>query len=168
MITQERLHELFDYDASTGNFIRKTNVTYNAKIGDVAGCKDHSTGYLRLRIDGKAYYCHRLAWFYVHGSLPAMQIDHINGNRTDNRIENLREASNYENCLNNSLRTNNTSGYIGVSWSKNMKKWESYITSNQKRIKLGYFDDPEKAHQAYVEAKQKLHHFQQKLRPNAA
>lgn len=168
MITQERLKELLDYNPENGVFVRKKTVTYNAKAGDVAGTLDKSTGYLRFHIDGKHYYCHRMAWLYVYGILPLMQIDHINGIRTDNRLFNLREASNYENCLNNSLRSNNTSGYIGVSYSKLHKKWESYITSNKKRMHLGLFDDPVEAHKAYVEAKEKLHYFQPKLRKTAA
>jgi HNH endonuclease len=88
-LTAERLRERLHYDAETGVFTRRVGSS-NARAGDVAGSV-HSTGYVRISIDGGKYTAHCLAWFYVHGVWPSDQIDHINRNRSDNRIANLRE-----------------------------------------------------------------------------
>ena len=113
MLTQERVRELFDYDVETGNLIRKTNASSRARIGDVAGCED-GRGYLFTGISGKYYKNHRIVWLWHNGYLPEGEIDHINRNKIDNRIENLREASSVCQRRNQNLRKDNKSGVKGV------------------------------------------------------
>ena len=156
MLTQELLHHLFDYDATNGNLIWRVKKN-RAKPGAVAGNISH--GYCRIKINKKHYGAHRLIWLYHFGVMPENDIDHINGNPADNRLENLRLATRAENKQNlRKPRTDNKSGYLGVS--KNRKKWIAQIGINGKYHHLGSFDTPELAHEAYLEAKTKLHPFQ--------
>lgn len=112
-------------------------------------------GYLSGSIDAKRCLAHRVMWALVHVAWPA-EIDHINGIRTDNRISNLREATRSQNRC-NSLSPRNTSGYKGVWFHKQYGKWEASINMNKVRRRLGYFDTPEEASAAYVEAAKKYH-----------
>jgi len=109
-------------------------------------------GYIRIRVKGKRYRAHRLAWFYVHGIWPTNQIDHINGNKEDNRIANLRDVPQTHNQWNSFRRRDNTSGYKGVRWHKASKKWSTSIRINGKNEWLGTYSTPEKAHEAYCKA----------------
>jgi len=138
ILTQKRLKELFSYNPETGDFTRTKTRSHNARKGDVAGSND-GAGYIRISIDKAHYRAHRLAWLYVHGKWPN-EIDHINHNRSDNRIINLREVVRHENAKNASFNSANTSGVTGVSWNKRAEKWEAYISDKTKRIKLGMFD----------------------------
>lgn len=150
LLAADRLRTLFAYDEATGLFIRRSS-------GQTAGHK-HSAGYLSIGIDGRAYLCHRIAWLYVHGEFPVDQIDHINGNRADNRIANLRQCSNAENCQN--VRPHRDgAGLLGTSWEKRRGKWQAGIGINGKRIHLGYYASREDAHAAYLQAKQERHIF---------
>jgi len=144
MITQERLKELFHYNPKTGIFSRKVSNSNRVHVGDISGSLG-SKGYLRIRIDYKEYLAHRLAWFYVNGHWPEHEIDHINHNRSDNRINNLREVTHRENCKNMPIPRNNNSGYVGVRWHKLGKKWEAHITIENKQIYLGLFINMEDA-----------------------
>lgn len=164
MITQELLQELLDYDPDTGVFTwlrrpgndRCTN-SWNARYaGNRAGLVN-ARGYRMIRIGGPQYRAHRLAWLYVHGEWPADQIDHINGVSDDNRIANLREATNSENCRNKGKMPNNTSGFKGVYWNKNTRKWLAGIRVSLKFIPLGYYDCPKEAAAAYAVAAAKYH-----------
>lgn len=163
MITLSRLKELLHYCQETGLFVRLVSTSSNAKVGDVAGRK-HSRGYWHIGIDGKDYLAHRLAWLYMTGAWPTNQIDHINGVRDDNRISNLRGATNAENQQNTALRDDNTSGFMGVSWFRERGKWHARITIAGKDKHLGYFDTPEDAHEAYLTAKAAHHRFQPVMR----
>lgn len=157
VVTSYRLRELVLYDAATGVFINRITRGRGAIAGSVAGWK-HCAGYLSIRIDGRAYLCHRLAWLYVRGVWPIDQIDHINGIRTDNRIANLRECSNAENCQN--MRPHRDgAGLLGASWEKRCGKWQSGIGIGGKRVHLGYYATREEAHAAYLQAKQERHNF---------
>ena len=158
MLTQERLKELLDYDPETGVFVWKVNRGRTAKAGTPAGNKNHD-GYNRIMVDGKHYMAHRLAWFYVYGVWPANELDHINRERGDNKISNLRKASRLENMWNRARHSNNTSGYAGVSWSKLHNKWRADIQVNGKGKHLGLFNTPEEAHTAYLAAKEELHNI---------
>jgi hypothetical protein len=110
--------------------------------------------YIGIRLDNVLYLAHRLAWFYSYGKWPVDQIDHINGDRTDNRLINLREATNAENAQNKRIRAGK-SGFCGVR--KENSKWLAEIKVNYKPIRIGLFNTPEEAHQAYIAAKRKFH-----------
>jgi hypothetical protein len=153
-LTQDRLKALVNYDADTGNFTWNLS-RQKCRSGDKAGCKMRS-GYVCIRIDDCLHYAHRLAWLYVTGKFPAEQVDHINGNREDNRFANLREATNAENAQNR-RRKDNKSGYTGVR--KENQKWLAEIKINYKPMRIGLFATPEEARAAYLEAKHKFHPF---------
>ena len=154
MITQQELKEALSYNKDTGTF------TW-IKTATVAGSK-LNTGYISIKINQKRYVAHRLAWLYIHGDMPNNQLDHINRNKSDNRIENLRECNNAENSQNkiNPLSTNK-SGYFGVSYYKN-RKLNPYVASiyaNGTNTHIGCYNNPIDAHEAYVKAKKQLHKF---------
>lgn len=98
-----------------------------------------STGYRVVKIDWKQYYAHRLIFAHHHGRWPADQLDHIDGDRLNNRIQNLREVSNAENCRNQRMAISNTSGITGVTWHKVTGKWAATIRSNYRQIHIGLF-----------------------------
>jgi hypothetical protein len=155
MLTQEYLKSIVDYDQETGVFtwrVKRSNIPAGTVIG--RGCK---AWYGQAGIDGKLYLLHRLAWLYIHGRWPADDIDHINGDRHDNRIANLREATRAQNLLNKGPRASNTSGYKGVTWSKRRQKWMAQIGHGGRNFGLGYYQTAEEAHAAYVAAAAKLH-----------
>ena len=135
-MNQEILKKIFEY--RNGNLIRKTKST-GVKIGSIAGTLHHS-GYVQISIKGKKYSVHRLVFLYHHGYLPK-EVDHIDGNRANNNIENLRAASVEENRHNSKLSKSNTSGIKGVSWNKASKKWVVRLMTNKKLKYFGsYFD----------------------------
>tara|TARA_E500000318_G_C3569068_1_gene217016 strand:+ start:7436 stop:7984 length:549 start_codon:yes stop_codon:yes gene_type:complete len=137
-----------DYDRDTGVFTWKVNRRYTARKGSVAGLKNDS-GYILLTIESKRYRAHRIAWLLVHGEWPKNQIDHINGVRDDNRIENLRHVTNAQNAANASLMPCNTSGFKGVTYDKDRSKWHSQIKKDAKKYFLGRYDCKIEAAKAY-------------------
>ena len=151
-LTQARVRELFDYRAD-GSLLRKTS-TGGQLAGSVVGSK--SGYYLITMVDRKFYKVHRIIFLWHHGWLPP-EIDHIDLDKSNNRIANLRPAEKTSNAWNVGKRANNTSGFKGVTWSKRWGKWYAQIQVNGKRKGLGYFDTPEKAHAAYIEAARKHH-----------
>ncbi len=157
-MTQQELHELLDYDPNTGEFRWKVSKKHDIKIGDIAGTFDRRKR-RQIVINRKFYKAHRLAWFYVYGVWPKINLDHINGDPSDNRIANLRECNQAENCQNRALSSNNTTGFMGVSWDKSKNRYAASIKLNRKKIHLGFFDTAHEAHQAYLNAKLKLHTF---------
>lgn len=155
-LTQVRIKELMDYDQSTGIFIRLVGYG-NVRSGNVAGSKSRD-GYRMTMIDGHRYANHRLAFLYVTGEFPDGQVDHINGNRSDNRFCNLRIVSNAENAQNiGGPQRNNKSGYLGVSWHKLSNKWQAQIAVNGCSRHLGLFEQKEDAYLAYLSAKTEVH-----------
>lgn len=139
MVTLERLMEIVSYDPETGIFTYLQSRGPRSKgsaMGHIA-----EDGYIVTRIDGRKYPVHRLAWMYVHGMYPSMMIDHIDGNRSNNRIANLRLATSSDNQKNSKRRSTNKSGCTGVYWNKERKSWMAYIKSHGKLMKLGYFED---------------------------
>lgn len=165
-LTAERLRELLSYDPESGLFTRRLGRAANAPADIVAGHAD-SRGYVKFMVDGRRYFAHRLAWFYVHGRWPVAMIDHRNGVRSDNWIKNLREATTGQNQQNRKMNKDNKSNRPGVSWSRSDRKWRAEIKIGGETRFLGNFDCPDAAGDAYIEAKAKLHTFQPTLREAA-
>jgi hypothetical protein len=157
-LTADQLRTLLDYDPATGIFIWKwrddVTLQENARhAGHVAGSTQDS--YTRIDIHARHYAAHRLAWLYVHGRWPKEQIDHINRNRTDNRIANLREATHGQNSVNRPWR-GSSSGIIGVRATRPPGRWEAQINYEGTRIYLGRFATTDAARRAYEEARTRL------------
>lgn len=152
-IDSTRLRELLNYNPDTGVFTWRTKVSRKVVVGAVAGNRVPA-GYVHIQVNGVRYYAHRLAWCFVYGSWPTSVVDHINGIKDDNRIANLRDVSQRANTQNTS-RPRKDNPYLGVSKKRN--KWLAQISDRGKHVRIGLFDTPEAAHEAYVEAKRKLH-----------
>lgn len=154
MSSIEKIRDVIDYDPSTGEF------TWKVLRG---GCKRRVAGYSKngdysiISVRGVRWKSHRLAWFHFYGEMPPPLIDHIDGNKSNNRISNLRAATKAENCRNKRIHANNTSGYKGVSWHKATGKWMASIMTNGKTVHLGVFSDPTEAHEAYTQAARDMH-----------
>lgn len=153
----ERLKDFLNYDSETGIFTWKERQRKAGAIrsNGIAGSISH--GYVQIKFNRQFYRAHKIAWFFIYGEVPKNHLDHINGIRSDNRISNLREVSRAENSQNYGKPKTNTSGYMGVCWSKQLNKWMASISIGNKSKYLGYFDDPEQAHLAYLKAKAALH-----------
>lgn len=166
-ITAEIVRELLAYDAETGVFrwlqrdvkwfspsrmrtAESECVRWNKSFsGSVAG-SINGRGYFQIGLFGRRYYVHRIAWLYVTGSWPEADIDHLNGNKTDNRFSNLRSVCDLQNCKNRGLRSDNKSGFTGVYPSSTPGKWKAQIRTCGKVKHLGTFLTPQDAHAAYV------------------
>lgn len=154
---QTILHYL-SYDSETGEFHWINRPSNRVRLGDVAGSANRH-GYVQIRIDGRFYMAHRLAFLFKCGKWPTEDVDHIDGVKTNNRFDNLRLASDEINAQN--LRTakssNKSSGVLGVYYHRRARRWMSTIYVNGKHKYLGLFDTPEQAHQAYLNEK-RIHH----------
>jgi hypothetical protein len=157
VLTQKRLKELVSYNEETGIFTRIIKAS-SSKPGIVIS-KPMKSGYLRMHIDSILYYHHRLAWLYVYGNWPKLLIDHIDGDKSNNKIKNIREANFSENFQNISIVSNAASGLRGAYLDKKSGKWQAKIMKNYKSISAGYYDTAELAHKAYLDAKRKHHLF---------
>lgn len=135
-MTQEQLKQLLTYDATTGLFTWLVRPCKKYPAGMVAGCR-HPNGYIRIAINGRLYGAHRLAWLYVHGQFPDGVIDHINRQRHDNRLANLRAVTRAQNQQNRGVNKNSTSGVNGVCWDQRTSKWKAHIMLNGRTICLG-------------------------------
>jgi hypothetical protein len=155
-LTQERLRGLLSYNEASGLFYWLVSRQGHAKASDRAGSIGASTGYEYIMVDGRKYSSHRLAWLYVHGRWPAHEIDHIDGDRLNNAIANLRDVTRGINHQNRRApRSDSKIGLIGVC--RNGKRYAARIQVGGKHHCIGTFDAPEEAHRAYVEAKRRLH-----------
>jgi HNH endonuclease/AP2 domain len=146
MITQERLKDLLHYDTETGVFtwIVTAGRHDRWKAGRVAGSL--SKGYLCIRVDGKLHFAHRLAWLYVYGEFPPKHTDHINGDKSDNRISNLRACSSSVNMHGVKRKlTTNTTGHAGVSYDKTRDKYAAYAWLDNKKVFIGRYGSLEEA-----------------------
>lgn len=154
-LTPELVRELLDYNPQTGDFVRKVSRMSN-KIGTSPGHRRNG-GYHVIFLANKLHLAHRLAWLHFYGSWPKNNIDHINGNGLDNRIENLRDATYQENGQNirRAKTSNKSCGVLGVS--PHQGKWAARITVEGKTKRLGCYDTIEEAYEAYLQAKRKLH-----------
>lgn len=151
MLTQERLRELLTYDKDTGIFRWRVN-RRRVCAGDIAGYQN-PRGYIYVVIDREWHRAHRLAWLYVYGKMPVDQIDHINMVKSDNRINNLRQATNGQNHANACVRSDSRSGFKGVQ--RRGARWLAYISKDGKQIRLGSFGTVEEASEAYNVAAEK-------------
>jgi hypothetical protein len=147
------LNDLLDYDPETGIFTWKKFVSGTAGVGSIVGTL-HPTGYIHICINRKKYPAHRLAYKMYHGSDPVDMIDHIDCDKTNNRIANLRDATNTQNKRNTGLSKNNTSGIKGVGVNPCSRKnpWRAQIEINNKCINLGSYKTKEEAALAYEKA----------------
>ena len=157
MLTADRLREALDYDPSSGAFRwRESRSGIVGGAGSVAGAPD-GQGYRQIGIDGRLYREHRLAWMWVTGSWPADDLDHINGDRSDNRIENIRPATRSQNNANGRRPKDNTSGHKGVSFDKKRQRWHAYVSKNYKRCHVGYFETLDEARLARAAAAERFY-----------
>ena len=151
-----KLRDALSYDPITGSFIWKNPIRAALK-GRIAGCIN-GFGYRVIRVEGKDFYAHRLAWLYVTGKWPKTILDHIDGNPDNNAFVNLREATKAANGANRGKQANNTTGFKGVR--KHFRKWVAQITIDGVNTYLGIFDSPEEASAAYeLAAKQEYGEF---------
>ena len=159
MITYEEVKELFDYKDGELYWKKPLNSTMRKRkyydLGDKAG-KQHSAGYVQICLNRRLYLAHRLIFLWHHGYLPRV-LDHIDGNRLNNKIENLRAATYSENQFNRKIGKNNTSGHKGISWSLQYQKWLARIWCHGKAIYLGKYDNLDDAVKAVKLKREELH-----------
>jgi hypothetical protein len=157
----EELHRLFAYDPTTGKLtwrLKPHQKAQRIQPGDDVGTVKKGRGnYLSIGIGRKYYLAHRIIWKMTTGDDPADQIDHVDGDRLNNRWNNLRPASNGQNKWNSSLSRNNKSGVKGVCWDAGHKKWKAYISIGGKQSRLGRFASIDEAAVAVNAARTKLH-----------
>lgn len=155
-VDQALLRKLFDYDPSTGVVTRLVCTANRHVVGEPVGSSG-ARGYLQATIHSKKYPLHRLIWMWMYGKWPPQMVDHIDRDRTNNRLSNLRCVTHAENCHNQGRGRRNWSDYIGVSWDKSRCLWTSGICVDGRRRNLGRFLTPELASAAYLAAKA-IHH----------
>jgi hypothetical protein len=136
-ITADEARALLKYDPDTGSFFWRVTRNNRTKAGSQAGNVE-ANGYTVIKIDGRIYKAHRLAWLITYGRWPDGEVDHINRIRADDRICNLRDVTTSENCRNRGTRSDNSSGYPGVH--RRGAKWQARIHTDNGRISLGHFE----------------------------
>lgn len=151
VVKLEELRQRLHYSPETGLFTWLESKSNVAPAGSRAGCINKVSGYRQIRFNRQTFREHRLAWFWYYGEWPKDQIDHINRVKTDNRLCNLREATTSENNQNKASK--------GCTFDKNMKKWKAYISVQNVKKHLGYFDTEEEAEIAYQKAKKHWHNI---------
>jgi hypothetical protein len=155
IVNAARVREVLKYNQKTGRFTWIKSTGPRATVGDLAGSVN-VRGYYDISIDGRKYVAHRLAWLYVTGQWPAYEIDHINGDRADNRFCNLRDVPRAINTQNRRRASVGTlSKLLGVS--KHGAKWRARLQTNGSVLQLGTYAMPSQAHAAYLLAKRQLH-----------
>jgi hypothetical protein len=160
MFSHEYLLAHFHYNPETGKFVRiKSKRWPNVCMFLTSDKPNSKKGYITVDVNNYPYLAHRLAWMYMTGEMPDSnnEIDHINGNRIDNRWCNLRLASDSENMANSKIRIDNSSGYKGVCWSKQKGKWVVNVHFKRKQYYGGSFIDREEAFNARNSLSQRLH-----------
>ena len=152
----DKINKLLHYDIETGTFTYKVSVRYGLEKGSIAGTIQ-SNGYVTIRISGKDYKAHRVAWLIVTGEWPDQCIDHINRKRSDNRFCNLREATRAQNVLNAKVRKDSRTGLKGIYFDEASKKYKVVIRKDGKQHYVGRFKTPEEAVSAHKIAAYELH-----------
>lgn len=152
----EVIRFVLNYDSQTGVLRWRVSTAGTANAGNVAGGRD-GRGYQSIKLFGRKYYAHRLAWVIICGEWPSKIIDHINGDILDNRWCNLREVDYSQNMINACLHSNNKSGFKGMSFNARKQKWAAFISAKKKGTFLGYFDKAEQAAEAYRSAAINIH-----------
>lgn len=150
-LTAERVREVLDYDHRTGVFMWRVGQRKGRRAGNIS-----PRGYRRIMVDRCMHLEHVLAWLYVYGEWPSQQIDHKDNDKANNRLSNLRLATNSQNHINKGLQRNNTSGFKGVSWDTQIQKWRARIKVNGVNKYVGVFDDVAAAGAARAEAERKF------------
>lgn len=156
---QRELKSLLNYDPDTGIFTWISNRPGTKGAGSVAGVIMNN-GYRQIMINRRHYLAHRLAFLYMTGKIPDLDVDHINRDRSDNRWANLRAVNKSENLFNLGLDPRNKVGAAGVSWSKSTGRWQASIQAYRNPRHLGFFDSVDEASSAYQAAKKSLHSIQ--------
>lgn len=151
-LAQSLLTELLNYDPLTGVFTWKVARSGNVKVGGVAGSLNKQSGYREIWIGERQYVAHRLAWLYMTGEWPEHTVDHEDLDKDNNRWANLRAATQAQQCANRGLKSDNKSGFKGVSWSKESNRWYASIKIKGKSRNLGMYNTPEEASAAYTRA----------------
>lgn len=151
-LTQDSLKDVLDYDSKTGKFKWLVKPSARVALGQQAGSLDVK-GYRIIKIAGKIYKAHRLAWLWVYDEWPKMDLDFINRNPDDNRIKNLREATKHDNGGNSFVKRD---GLKGAYWHKRSGRWMASIREEGKQVWLGYHDTEQQAHEAYYKAAKKV------------
>ena len=146
-MTHEECIKLFNYDKESGKLYWKVKPNDRTQAGAECGTVMNG-GYIHITYKGKKYLAHRLIWFLQNGTWPEKQLDHINGSRTDNRFNNLREVTNRINA--NNLKQHRKGHLVGSSFDKRRLKWQSYIKIDNTKKHLGYFQTQQEAHLVYV------------------
>ena len=157
MISHDKLIDRISYDPATGEFRWRNHPWFDSFNGKIIANTPDSDGYLRVTINDKTVKLHRVAVFYMTGEWPPFEVDHINGNRGDNRWVNLRVATRAENAKNLNKMKTNTSGIPGVHWNKSEGKWQVRVMVDGKRHSGGYYSDLEKAKEKRDQLVERLH-----------
>lgn len=159
IISTGYLRERLDYEPESGKFTWRSKAVnrgidryWNRRFSGQEAGRVNQKGYREITIDGRLYPAHRLAWLYIHGEWPTLEVDHIDRQRDNNQIANLRVASRCQNAWNKRIAANNSSGATGVVWHSKLNKWQAQIEVRGRSIYLGVFGDIEEAREARATA----------------
>lgn len=151
LLTLEEVRDILDYAPASGELRWRRRMSKRVLSGDIAGCVD-TYGYVRIIIKGKNYRAHRLGWLLTYGGWPDAELDHIDLDRSNNRLNNLREATRAQNMLNKKMYKNNKSGFIGVHFHEASGRYQAQYGRDGIVHRIGEFDTAEEASAAYQAA----------------